>query len=176
MGPPTTNQSDLQSVGLQRSLDVQVGRNRRLRGGSSRLSAAGYSRSLRDSSPNVRLLIPNQTNRRSGPYVCLGSSPEVNANPKVGLLCASKRTPALSPVGILAKISAFYFEDERAEWAEALAEPGHGTWDDAVLGAVYADLERLAGEGVMTTENDTEIVSMWHEYCALLYTAAPPLT
>ena len=36
--------------------------------------------------------------------------------------------------------------------------------------------ESLAGEGVMTTENDTEIVSMWHQYCAALYTATPPLT
>ncbi len=27
-----------------------------------------------------------------------GSSPEVNANPKVGLLCASKRTPAQAPL------------------------------------------------------------------------------
>ncbi len=44
-----------------------------------------------------------------------GSEPEVNANPKVGPLCASKRTPAQSLVGILAKISAFYFEDEQSE-------------------------------------------------------------
>ncbi len=36
--------------------------------------------------------------------------------------------------------------------------------------------ESPAGEGVMTTENDTEIVSMWHEYCAASYTATPPLT
>ncbi len=56
--------------------------------------------------------------------VRLGSSPEVNANPNVGLLCASKRTPAQSPVGILAKIRAFYFEDERAlEGWQAECEP-----------------------------------------------------
>ncbi len=57
-----------------------------------------------------------------------------------------------------------------------MAAPEHGNWDNVVLGAAYADLERLAGEGVMTTDNDTEIVSMWQEYCALLYTATPPLT
>ena len=27
--------------------------------------------------------------------------------------------------------------------------------------------EDLAGDGVMTTENDTEIVGMWHQDCAL---------
>ncbi len=79
------------------------------------------------------------------PNVCLGSSAEVNANPKVGLLCASKRTPAQSPVGILAKIRAFYFEDEQSEAATALAEPEHAIWDNIVLGAIFADLERLAG-------------------------------
>ncbi len=77
--------------------------------------------------------------------VRIGSSPEVNANPIVGLLCASKRTPAQSPVGILAKISAFYFEDEQSEAVAALAEPEHAIWDNIVLGAIFADLERLAG-------------------------------
>ncbi len=77
--------------------------------------------------------------------VRFGSSPEVNANPIVGLLCASKRTPAQSPVGILAKISAFYFEDEQSGAAVALAEPEHAIWDNIVLGAIFADLERLAG-------------------------------
>ncbi len=79
--------------------------------------------------------------------VRIGSSPEVNANPIVGLLCASKRTPAQSPVGILAKISAFYFEDEQSGAAAALAEPEHAIWDNIVLGAIFADLERLAGGG-----------------------------
>ncbi len=53
--------------------------------------------------------------------------------------------PAQSPVGILAKISAFYFQDEQSEAAAALAEPEHAIWDNIVLGAIFADLERLAG-------------------------------
>ena len=77
--------------------------------------------------------------------VRLGSLPEVNANPKVGLLCASKRTSAQSPVGILAKIRAFYFEDEQSEAAAALAEPEGADREKVCLGAVFADLERLAG-------------------------------
>ena len=36
--------------------------------------------------------------------------------------------------------------------------------------------EDLAEEGVMATENDTEIAGMWHQDRALLYTATPPLT
>ncbi len=36
--------------------------------------------------------------------------------------------------------------------------------------------EDLAGDGVMTTENDTGIVGMWHQDCALSYAATPPLT
>ncbi len=36
--------------------------------------------------------------------------------------------------------------------------------------------EDLAGDGVMAMENDTEIVGMWHEDCALSYAATPPLT
>ncbi len=83
--------------------------------------------------PHIRLIVR------------LGSEAEVNANPKVALLCASKRTPAQSPVGILAKIKAFYFEDEQSEATAALAEPEHAIWDNIVLGAIFADLERLAG-------------------------------
>ncbi len=36
--------------------------------------------------------------------------------------------------------------------------------------------EGLAGEGVMATENDTEIAGMRHQDRALFYTATPPLT
>ncbi len=36
--------------------------------------------------------------------------------------------------------------------------------------------EGLAGDGVIITENDTGIVGMWHQDCALSYAATPPLT
>ncbi len=36
--------------------------------------------------------------------------------------------------------------------------------------------ENLAEKGVMAMENDTEIIGMWHQDRALLYTATPPLT
>ena len=49
--------------------------------------------------------------------------------------------------------------------------PDLGNAGDSFHGRVQAVKaafrEDLAGDGVMTTENDTEIVGMWHQDCAL---------
>ncbi len=58
--------------------------------------------------------------------------------------------------------------------------PDLGNAGEAIHGTVQAVKaafrEDLAEKGVMATENDTGIVGMWHQDCALLYTATPPLT
>lgn len=54
------------------------------------------------------------------------------------------RSPAQTPAGVLAKLETSFFPDERAEWADALADPVSADWEHVCLGSVYADLERLA--------------------------------